>query len=405
MELWITVFKMHILAVSDYILEDGIICGATRVLYEYLMEFHCRGAKVSLITLSGNPQTCQEIAPGYIIYRLSKVPSPYQWFSFSKVIREITEGNPVDLYLGHLPYSSRLLLSVVDFNAPFYYIFHSPWHLEYETRFNTEGVNSVLGKVWRFIGSKVRWLIEDKVVKRANNVIVLSQYMKETLKGAHSCFENNMLENIKVIPPGVNCELFQSGDRKLAREKLNLPQKNFIIFSARSLIPRSGISLALQAIAKVRESLPDCLYLIAGDGQYRVVLEALVKYLSLEKHVLFLGNISDRELPLYYQAADLFLLPTVALEGFGLVILEAWASALPVVGTPIGAISEVLSPITPEFILKDCTPDTMFVSLKKIADKPDELFTTGKKCYEYVIRNYSWSKTTDRFLDLLQQKL
>lgn len=401
MELWITVFKMHILAVSDYILEDGIICGATRVLYEYLMEFHCRGAKVSLITLSGNPQTCQEIAPGYIIYRLSKVPSPYQWFSFSKVIREITEGNPVDLYLGHLPYSSRLLLSVVDFDAPFYYIFHSPWHLEYETRFNPEVVNSVLGKVWRFIGSKVRWFIEDKVVKRANNVIVLSQYMKETLKGAHSCFENNMLENIKVIPPGVNCELFQSGDRKLAREKLNLPQENFIIFSARGLIPRSGISLALQAIAKVRESLPNCLYLVAGDGPYRAVLEALVKYLSLEKHVLFLGNISDRELPLYYQAADLFLLPTVALEGFGLVILEAWASALPVVGTPVGAIPEILSPVTPELLLPDTSCDAMAELLIKLAGNLDLLKTIGARCRKHVSNNYSWNKSASKLLSNL----
>ena len=402
---------MHILAVSDYILEDGVICGATRVLHGYLNELHRRGAVISLITLANPPfQKFEALKPNYTIHRVTRRFSIAQEIDILTACKTACQDTSVDLCIGHLPFSARYIAlrryykSHPLYAAPFIYIFHSPWHLEFENRISYS--QSILHRLWRPIGGFLRRDGEKTVVLRADNIIVLSNYMKQLLTKTHRSFIDYkpIGKKTKVIPPGVDCEQFFPGDKKNARKTLNLPKDRLIAFTARSLIHRCGISLALQAMAKVKMRHPEWLLLIAGEGPLQKQLEEESKYLALTKNVQFPGNLSQEKLTLYYQAADLFLLPTIELEGFGLVILEAWASGLPVLGTPIGAIPEVLSPITPEFILEDCTPDTMFASLQKIADKPNELFATGKKCYEYVTKHYSWSKSTDQLLTLFQQK-
>jgi glycosyltransferase involved in cell wall biosynthesis len=88
-------------------------------------------------------------------------------------------------------------------------------------------------------------------------------------------------------------------------------------------------------------------------------LEAQVAALGLQNCVYFAGFVPDDELPLYYQAADLFVLPTRSLEGFGLITLEAFASELPVVGTPVGATPELLAQADPRLILSGSRPETI----------------------------------------------
>lgn len=402
---------MHILAISDYILEDGVVCGATRVLHGYLNELHRQGATISLITLATPPfQETQELYHNYTVYRVRKRFSINLEFDILAACKTACQEASADLCLGHLPFSARYIAmrryykSHPLYAVPFMYIFHSPWHLEFENRIASS--QSTLYRIWRPIGSFFRRDGEKTVALRSDNIIVLSKYMKQLLTKTHKSFigYKPIATKTEVIPPGVDYEQFHPGDKQASRDKLGLPKDRLIAFTARSLIPRCGISLALQAMAKVKAYHPEWLLLIAGEGILQKQLEEESEKLALTKNVIFLGNLTPNKLTLYYQAADLFLLPTIELEGFGLVILEAWASALPVLGTPVGAIPEVLSPITPEFILKDCTPDTMFASLKKIADEPEKLSLTGKKCYEYVTQNYSWPKSTEQLLRLFQKK-
>jgi glycosyltransferase involved in cell wall biosynthesis len=90
----------------------------------------------------------------------------------------------------------------------------------------------------------------------------------------------------------------------------------------------------------------------------------------------------------------MFILPTKELEGFGLVTVEALASGLPVLGTPIGGTREILSQLNPEFLFEDCEADAMEKVIKKWVEQfknnPDLYKEISTKCRNFAEIHYSW---------------
>ena len=98
---------------------------------------------------------------------------------------------------------------------------------------------------------------------------------------------------------------------------------------------------------------------IAGSGSLAAGLERLARELGVADSVFFLGRVPDDDLPALYAAADLFVLPTVAYEGFGMATIEALASGTPVVGTPVGATPELLRGLDPRLVASGSGPEEL----------------------------------------------
>jgi glycosyltransferase involved in cell wall biosynthesis len=114
--------------------------------------------------------------------------------------------------------------------------------------------------------------------------------------------------------------------------------------------------------------------------------------------VQLLGFVPEDQLAKYYQASDLVVLPTLQLEGFGLVTVEALACGTPVVGTPVGAIPEVLSTVDPLLVTEGTDglslAKTLRLLLKRFRDQPGERERFSKKGREVVERRYNWAAHT-----------
>ena len=104
-----------------------------------------------------------------------------------------------------------------------------------------------------------------------------------------------------------------------------------------------GLENLVMAMPTILKENPSAYLVIAGDGPLREPLIALAKSLGIENSVRFEGFVHMDKLPEYYSVADLFILPTVALEGFGYVTIEALSCGLPALGTDIGGTKEILN--------------------------------------------------------------
>ena len=120
---------------------------------------------------------------------------------------------------------------------------------------------------------------------------------------------------------------------------------------------------------------------------------------GLTGRIDWLGSLAQEKVLEQYRAADLFVLPTRELEGFGLVAIEAMACGTPAMGTPIGAIPEVLGAV--DMLFKEPTAESIEEGIRRFfTENPDEV---SWKCWEHVSRHHDWQKEIVRVEELLEK--
>ncbi len=137
---------------------------------------------------------------------------------------------------------------------------------------------------------------------------------------------------IIIIPNGFNQSLYSPMERDACRMKLKLPLDKKIIFNISNLIESKGHTYLISSILNITSVTNDIFCYIAGKGYYRDTLNAKLIELQLQDYVEFLGWIPDEQIPIWMNACDLFVHPSLA-ESFGIVQIEAMACGKPVVAT------------------------------------------------------------------------
>jgi glycosyltransferase involved in cell wall biosynthesis len=300
--------------------------------------------------------------------------------------RQATQPDAINL---HFALYSLPLLKILPKGVPITFTFHGPWALESKQ----EGASqiSVFLK---------HWLVEKRVYSRCDRFIVLSKAFGNILHQEYQV----PWSKIHIIPGGVDLTRFQPNlPRQEARTQLNWPQDRAILFTPRRLVHRMGLDKLLIALAKIKPKIPDVWLAIAGKGPLKASLEQQATELGLNDHVKFLGFLPDDQLPLAYQAADLTVMPSQSLEGFGLVLLESLACGTPALCTPVGGMPEVLEPFSSDLI-------TASPEAADIAERLEEVLT-GKvsmpsrtACREYAATNFDWQKIAQQVRQVLLAK-
>jgi glycosyltransferase involved in cell wall biosynthesis len=273
-------------------------------------------------------------------------------------------------------------------------------HEEYLSRAPVEP--GAAGRLRRLVNARVRLWIERAVLQRCAQVVVMSQFMKHRVQTAHGVDE----ARLRILPGGADTVRFQPPqDPADVRRRLGLPLDKVVLLTVRNLVPRMGLHNLIHAMAKLGDEAQDLLLLLGGDGELRVSLQQLIDDLKLTKQVRMLGFLPEGDLPAYYQAADLVLMPTHELEGFGLVTVEALACGTPVLGTPVGALPEVLSRVDPRLIAggTDATAlaQAVRLMLRRFRDEPGEQERLSRRGRVLVVKDYNWDRLSEQLEAIL----
>jgi Glycosyltransferase len=276
----------------------------------------------------------------------------------------------------HFALYSFPLLQVLPKGVPVTFSFHGPWALE--SKQEGAGKLSVLLKHW----------VEDRVYDRCDRFIVLSKAFGDILHQEYQV----PWSKIYVIPGGVDLSRFQlNRSRAEARSQLNWPQNRPILFTARRLVHRVGLDQLLMAVAAIKPQIPDIWLAIAGKGPLQAVLEQQATDLRLNDNVKFLGFLPDDQLPIAYQAADLSVMPSQSLEGFGLAVLESLACGTPALCTPVGGMPEILEPFSPNLITRSIEATAIAERLEQLLLKKVPM-PSREACQEYAATHFNWQK-------------
>ncbi len=315
-------------------------------------------------------------------------------FGARRAVSESLDHQAADVLHLHQPLAGYgALTSRAGARLPSLYSFYSPAPLEYRSRRGmTARHRAGLAGV---TGTALLWAIERACLRRARLVHVLSDFSAGQLWKLYAVPRERI---VKIRGAAATDRFKPAPDRGAVRQALGLPADRPLLLTVRNLESRMGLDNLLAALGRLKSRCPGVVLWIGGDGSLRGALEAQSRALGLADRVKFLGFVPDAELPRYYQAADLFVLPTRELEGFGLVTVEALACGTPVLGTPVGATPEILRALCPSLVFRGTAPEAMADDLERflvdMARDPDAYARLRVACREHVERHYTWERAT-----------
>ena len=244
-----------------------------------------------------------------------------------------------------------------------------------------------------------RLAAEAEVIEASDCVVASTEREAEELMDHYGADPSRLCLN----PPGINHDIFRPGSKSDARRRLAATGDPLVLFVGR-IQPLKGPNVAVAAFAKILESFPEAQMMVvggpsgpAGSAELRKTHE-LVASLGVERSVRFWSAQQHARLAVYYQAADVILVPSRS-ESFGLVAAEAQATGLPVVAANVGGLTHVVADGESGILVDGWDPaDYAEAAVGLLTD--DELHKCFSKGAVEQAERFSWPGTAARLLEL-----
>ncbi len=381
--------------------------GAWGLTYEVNRRLVQRGFTVHCITCKPDETLpANECIEGIRYHRIRAKDSKgffRLWRSVKKKIHAVLKDGPVHLVHIHNPLIGYLALKHPALRAvPRVYHFHSFWYDEEKINREARRPEGGLENVWHdvrlaFSLQAIRRM-ERAAILGCGSVLFLSQYSRELFLQRHPA----KTMRLRVIPGGVDVDAFHPAESpetlKALRQALEFPAGVPLLLTVRRLEARMGLKNLILAAADLRSRCPGLHFQlwIAGMGSLKDLLQALIAEKNLRKTVRLLGFVPQDTLPSLVRAADVFILPTQRIEGFGLATVEALASGVPVLGTPVGGTVEILNALDPMLLLPGTSVQAISQGMEKYLKNPRHFEALKEKCRLQAVAEYSWEKVVDQ---------
>lgn len=232
------------------------------------------------------------------------------------------------------------------------------------------------------------------IIKKADVIVTISSYLKNYVRAI------NPKAEIMVIPNGVTKQQFSASRDLDLRRSLGFDNNDKIIISASRLVEKNGISDLIEAQKYLR--LDNIKLMIVGTGKLEKELRFKTTQLNLNKKVKFIDIVEHNQLPAYLGIADVFVRPSLS-EGLGTAFLEAMAAGVPVIGTPVGGILDLIKDGETGLLCNVGDPKDIAQKIETVIDNDDlrqKLISNAKRA---VDENYDWDVIASRFRDLFHK--
>ena len=202
-------------------------------------------------------------------------------------------------------------------------------------------------------------------------------------------------QKIGLISNGINTDLFRPDNSQRLQDKFIITQ------GGTRLTGRKGIRYLIEAVSKIAARHPQVYLKIIGEGDEKENLENQSRELGVGAKVEFLGKIPNADLPVFYQEASLFVLPSLN-EGMSNAMLEALASELPIVATDTGGARELIKDGINGYIIKFKNSADIAEKLEKLINSPELTRKMGEESRK-IAEKMSWKSVAEKYYELYEE--
>lgn len=247
-------------------------------------------------------------------------------------------------------------------------------------------------------------------VERLNDFAIGKQNLKDAKKiiTVSNATKNYVLnlgadpEKVEVLYNGVDLDRFKllPDARDKIRKKLDISQEAIVATTVRRLVYKNGIDTLLESAKIAIKKNNRIVYVVIGEGPDFEDIKSKIVQLGIEKNFILTGFITDKELPLYYNAADFSILPSKSGEGLPLVSLEAMACGLPLLSTDVGGTGEIVIEGYGKIVPPNDPEAMANATVEFTNEEPNKL---KEKLRQMMTEKYSWEKNVNKLTDIYEE--
>ncbi len=320
------------------------------------------------------------------------------WF-FNRTLSRAVDIIKADVYEAHTVsgYGFLKALKKRSGNKPFIHTVHGVLADEYmqSLQHGSPTFRAKLANLLMWQLSK----LEESTAKNATLIVTVSKHSSEKLVQ----FYNVDKAKIRIVPNGVDQQKFKpvQGLESIKRQ-IGIDNKLCVLFVGR-LIPRKGLPFLIEAAKHIVKEFKETIFVIVGDGPLKNHLRVYLEEINLLGNFVFLGDVNENVLPALYNCADVFVLPSIQ-EGLGIVLLEAQATAKPVVAFDVGGVHEAMVDKETGLLVK---PDSRGLAdaILKLLSNWSLREKMGVRGREFVSKRFSWDICAQRMLQVYREAL
>jgi D-inositol-3-phosphate glycosyltransferase len=242
---------------------------------------------------------------------------------------------------------------------------------------------------------------ERRIMEEAHCIVALTHHEKDAMMRYYGASSSK----INIISCGVDVDLFNPMDTLISREMVGLDNLRTIIYVGR-IEPLKGIDILLRAFSQLDDRDQAQVVVIGGDAggdQELDRLQSISDSLGISQQVFFLGSVRQNELPAYYSAADVCVVPSYY-ESFGLVALEAMACGTPVIASRVGGLATLVKNGLTGHLIEWRCPDPFADSLGVILHNESVRNAMGQAARNLAL-GMQWSAVAGQILSIYDDML
>jgi glycosyltransferase involved in cell wall biosynthesis len=244
------------------------------------------------------------------------------------------------------------------------------------------------------------WVVGRMVLKDADKVITVSRKtMEYVLKLGADKSKTSVMYN------GVDQNFFYPMNKEKSRDKLGLPENKMLILTVRRLVYKNGLDTLIESASLLARDFPNLLFIVIGNGPDRKFITNRIRQLGVNDNVRLAGFVPEELLPLYYNAADYFVIPSSSGEGLPMVLLEAMACGLPVIATTVGGTPEIIKDMVNGALVPPRNQEALAQAISKLLSLKKESQAIRIENRKTVEANFNWDKNLHQLIEIYEEFL
>jgi glycosyltransferase involved in cell wall biosynthesis len=236
--------------------------------------------------------------------------------------------------------------------------------------------------------------LEGESARNATLIVTVGEYSSKKIVQFYDVDETK----IRIVPNGVDVQEFRpfEGSARV-KHSLGINNKQCVLFVGK-LIPRKGLPFLIEAAKQIVRERSKTAFVVVGNGPLKNHLVAYLKKINLSGNFVFLGEVNENVLPALYNCADVFALPSLQ-EGQGIALLEAQATAKPVVAFDVSGVNESILDKETGLLVKP-NSDELANAILDLLSNTSLREKMGNKGREFVRNNLTWDICAQRMLQV-----